>query len=109
MSTPPGHDSAQTAEGDTVEATKPETHVVIVGGGFAGLACARSWPSSDDVRITLIDKNNYHQFQPLLYQVATRTRVERRRDVASAVASRPRERRREDVGGDGRRSRRRGR
>jgi len=46
-------------------------HVVIVGGGFAGIACARGLARHDDVRITLLDKNNYHQFQPLLYQVAT--------------------------------------
>ncbi len=46
-------------------------HVVIVGGGFAGLACARKLAKSDAVRVTVIDKNNYHQFQPLLYQVAT--------------------------------------
>src|SRR5262245_4829489 len=46
-------------------------HVVIVGGGFAGLGCARRLARSDDVRVTLIDRNNYHQFQPLLYQVAT--------------------------------------
>jgi NADH dehydrogenase len=46
-------------------------HVVIVGGGFAGLSCARALAGSNDVRITLIDKNNYQQFQPLLYQVAT--------------------------------------
>src|SRR5215472_17770903 len=46
-------------------------HVVIVGGGFAGLACARKLAKSDDVRITLIDKNNYNQFQPFLYQLAT--------------------------------------
>jgi NADH dehydrogenase len=46
---------------------------VIVGGGFAGLSCARELAGSDDLRITLIDKNNYQQFQPLLYQVATAT------------------------------------
>jgi NADH dehydrogenase len=46
-------------------------HVVIVGGGFAGLGCARELAKSDDVRVTLIDKNNFHQFQPLLYQLAT--------------------------------------
>jgi NADH:ubiquinone reductase (H+-translocating) len=46
-------------------------HVVIVGGGFAGLACAKKLANSDDVRVTLLDKNNFHQFQPLLYQVAT--------------------------------------
>lgn len=46
-------------------------HVVIVGGGFAGLNCARKLAAHADIRITLIDKNNYQQFQPLLYQVAT--------------------------------------
>jgi NADH:ubiquinone reductase (H+-translocating) len=45
--------------------------VVIVGGGFAGLSCARKLASHPDIRITLIDKNNFQQFQPLLYQVAT--------------------------------------
>src|ERR1700748_3089052 len=45
-------------------------HVVIVGGGFAGLNCARKLASHSEIRITLIDKNNYQQFQPLLYQVA---------------------------------------
>ncbi len=48
-------------------------HVVIVGGGFAGLNCARKLAANPNVRITLLDKNNYHQFQPLLYQVATST------------------------------------
>jgi NADH:ubiquinone reductase (H+-translocating) len=46
-------------------------HVVIVGGGFAGLNCARKLAASPNVRVTLLDKNNYQQFQPLLYQVAT--------------------------------------
>jgi NADH dehydrogenase len=46
-------------------------HVVIVGGGFAGLGCARKLADHDDVHVALIDRNNYHQFQPLLYQVAT--------------------------------------
>jgi len=44
--------------------------VVIVGGGFAGLAAAKGLSSSSDVKITLIDKRNHHLFQPLLYQVA---------------------------------------
>ena len=48
-----------------------KAHVVIVGGGFAGLACARKLAKNDDVRVTLIDKRNYHQFLPLLYQLAT--------------------------------------
>jgi NADH dehydrogenase len=48
-----------------------QRHVVIVGGGFAGVGAARRLAGRDDVRVTLIDRNNYHQFQPLLYQVAT--------------------------------------
>ena len=45
--------------------------MIVVGGGFAGLGCARKLAKHDDVRVTLLDRNNYHQFQPLLYQVAT--------------------------------------
>ncbi|MDQ8023493.1 MAG: NAD(P)/FAD-dependent oxidoreductase [Moraxellaceae bacterium] len=45
-------------------------HVVIVGGGFAGLWAARALAKSA-VRVTLIDRRNHHVFQPLLYQVAT--------------------------------------
>jgi NADH dehydrogenase len=45
--------------------------VVIVGGGFAGVGCARRLADEKGVAVTLIDRNNYHQFQPLLYQVAT--------------------------------------
>jgi NADH dehydrogenase len=45
-------------------------HVVIVGGGFAGLTAAQRLNRAD-VRITLIDRTNHHLFQPLLYQVAT--------------------------------------
>jgi NADH dehydrogenase len=45
-------------------------HVVILGGGFGGLDAARAL-SSAAVRVTLIDRHNYHLFQPLLYQVAT--------------------------------------
>jgi NADH dehydrogenase len=41
--------------------------VVIVGGGFAGLGCARRLAMRDDIRVTLIDKDDYHQFQPLFY------------------------------------------
>ncbi len=47
-----------------------QPHIVIVGGGFAGIAAARTL-SSCDARITLVDRHNYHLFQPLLYQVAT--------------------------------------
>ena len=45
-------------------------HIVIVGGGFGGLACARALAGAE-VSVTLIDKRNHHLFQPLLYQVAT--------------------------------------
>lgn len=45
-------------------------HVVILGGGFGGLAAARVLGSSP-VRVTLVDRSNHHLFQPLLYQVAT--------------------------------------
>ena len=53
------------------ESANGQHHVVIVGGGFAGVACARRLARQQDVRVTLLDRNNYHQFQPLLYQVAT--------------------------------------
>lgn len=45
--------------------------VVIIGGGFAGLKVARKLNDKPNVEITLLDKYNYHQFQPLFYQVAT--------------------------------------
>jgi NADH:ubiquinone reductase (H+-translocating) len=46
-------------------------HVVVVGAGFAGLHCALELAGESGVRITLLDRHNYQQFQPLLYQVAT--------------------------------------
>jgi len=51
----------------------PDTNykrVVIVGAGFGGLALAREIAKRDDLQVVLIDRNNYHQFQPLFYQVA---------------------------------------
>src|SRR5207244_253331 len=45
-------------------------HVVIVGGGFGGLTAAKKL-GKQPVRVTLIDRNNYHLFQPMIYQVAT--------------------------------------
>jgi NADH dehydrogenase len=45
--------------------------VVIVGGGFAGLNLAKKLIRNDDFQVTLVDKNNYHFFPPLLYQVST--------------------------------------
>ncbi len=49
---------------------KNKTNVVIVGGGFGGLYTAQDLKNSS-VDVTLIDKRNFHLFQPLLYQVAT--------------------------------------
>ena len=51
-----------------MSATVP--HVVVVGGGFAGLAAARGLRRAA-VRVTVVDRHNHHVFQPLLYQVAT--------------------------------------
>jgi NADH dehydrogenase len=48
----------------------PVTRVVIIGGGFGGLAAARAFARAS-VEVTLIDRRNHHLFQPLLYQVAT--------------------------------------
>jgi NADH:ubiquinone reductase (H+-translocating) len=45
-------------------------HVVVIGGGFAGLWAVRGL-AREAVRVTLIDRHNHHLFQPLLYQVAT--------------------------------------
>src|SRR5689334_2912303 len=54
-----------------VKAPRPEQkRVVIVGGGFAGIAAAHALRHTD-VEIVLIDRRNHHIFQPLLYQVAT--------------------------------------
>lgn len=47
-------------------------HVVIIGGGFGGLYAAKALGNAP-VQVTLIDKRNFHLFQPLLYQVATGT------------------------------------
>ncbi|MDJ0801071.1 MAG: NAD(P)/FAD-dependent oxidoreductase [Calothrix sp. MO_167.B12] len=51
---------------------QPPHHVVIVGGGFGGLYAAKALANTS-VKVTLIDKRNFHLFQPLLYQVATGT------------------------------------
>ncbi|MFN3202925.1 MAG: NAD(P)/FAD-dependent oxidoreductase [Bradymonadia bacterium] len=48
----------------------PKPHVVIIGGGFAGLEAAKTLKKAP-VKVTLIDRRNHHLFQPLLYQVAT--------------------------------------
>jgi NADH dehydrogenase len=52
------------------KAAPKKKHVLIIGGGFAGIAAARALKQAD-VEVTLIDRRNHHIFQPLLYQVAT--------------------------------------
>jgi NADH:ubiquinone reductase (H+-translocating) len=52
------------------ETARPRPRVVIIGAGFAGLSAAREL-ARHDVDVVLIDKQNHHLFQPLLYQVAT--------------------------------------
>ena len=49
---------------------RPAPHVVIAGGGFAGIYAARALRGAP-VRVTIVDRKNYHLFQPMLYQVAT--------------------------------------
>jgi NADH dehydrogenase len=44
--------------------------VLVLGGGLAGVACAQQL-AQDGIEVTLVDRNDYHQFQPLLYQVAS--------------------------------------
>lgn len=56
--------------GDPVAIASNAPHVVIVGAGFGGMACAMRL-AREAVHVTLIDRRNYHLFQPLLYQVAT--------------------------------------
>lgn len=48
-----------------------EKKLIIVGGGFAGINLIKKLQGKDQFNITLVDKNNYHVFPPLLYQVAT--------------------------------------
>ena len=53
-----------------MEKQAPKPHVVIIGAGFGGLEAAKLL-GDQPVRVTIIDRTNYHLFQPLLYQVAT--------------------------------------
>ncbi|HEY3141308.1 MAG TPA: NAD(P)/FAD-dependent oxidoreductase [Acidimicrobiales bacterium] len=65
MSSPGGETPTNSIE---TEAGRP--HVLVLGGGFGGIAAARKLKDAD-VDVTLVDQNDYHTFQPLLYQVAT--------------------------------------
>lgn len=60
----------ETLRGRIAEAAGERPHVLIVGAGFGGLAAARALRHAA-CRVTLVDRRNYHLFQPLLYQVAT--------------------------------------
>ena len=51
--------------------SSPPREILIIGGGFAGLECARQLANDDRFVVTLVDRTNHHLFQPLLYQVAT--------------------------------------
>lgn len=51
--------------------SKEPRRVLIIGGGFAGLECARNLAGDSRFEVTLVDRTNHHLFQPLLYQVAT--------------------------------------
>src|SRR6266850_6787670 len=53
------------------ETPRREHRVLIVGGGFGGLYAARELSRGREVDVTLVDRRNFHLFQPLLYQVAT--------------------------------------
>lgn len=55
---------------DHIPDSTAQPHVVILGGGFAGLSAANQLADAP-VRLTLVDRANHHVFQPLLYQVAT--------------------------------------
>src|SRR4029453_13840907 len=65
MASPPSGATADPARG---EAARP--HVLVLGGGFGGVGVARKLKKAE-VDVTVVDKNDYHTFQPLLYQVAT--------------------------------------
>lgn len=53
---------------EEIKAKRP--HIVVIGAGFGGVKVAKSF-ADKDVDVTVIDKNNFHLFQPLLYQVST--------------------------------------
>ena len=66
-----------------VESNKPPLGVVIVGAGFGGIEAARQLAKVPGIELTVVDQNNHHLFQPLLYQVATATLTAE--DIASPI------------------------
>jgi NADH dehydrogenase len=70
------------------EASLP--HIIVIGAGFAGLTFVREFPA-DLARITVIDRQNHHLFQPLLYQVATAglSAIDIAQPVRAVFGSRP--------------------
>jgi NADH:ubiquinone reductase (H+-translocating) len=60
-----------TAPAIATPTTRTTAKVVLIGAGFAGLAAAKRLAKQRDVQLTIVDRHNYHLFQPLLYQVAT--------------------------------------
>lgn len=59
-----------TTKGTTATSPEKKPHVVIIGAGFGGINAAQAFKDAP-VNVTVIDRNNHHLFQPLLYQVAT--------------------------------------
>jgi NADH dehydrogenase len=76
--------TSSAAGGAAAGGGRARPHIVIIGGGFAGLSAARALRSAP-VRITLVDRTNHHLFQPLLYQAATSSLAPS--DIASPIRS----------------------
>src|ERR1700745_272609 len=70
MSAMPAHNRTGQATAVIAAAPAKRKRVVIIGGGFAGIAAARALKRCD-ADVVLIDRRNHHIFQPILYQVAT--------------------------------------
>jgi NADH dehydrogenase len=66
----PGENESSVPVGEAGDRGRTRARIVVLGGGFAGLNAAHALRLVD-ADVTLLDKNNYHTFQPLLYQVST--------------------------------------